>query len=437
MHRPSPKPAERVAGTPSAFATMIVVAFATVTPQAGAVTYKPYAAEPTARELFCDMTAIQGQFKDGESLYTASGSCFGVDSPIRQGRGVSEFPDTNRSITKYQFTWSAHAGYNPQTKLAWEKVVLQAPPAGQPVPPGRPQGAYEAMMNCAADPWLTGSSASCGSKRMNLRSELGDYAPALRDAKGPVTMPRKPALLQALNASHERYVRTRSATSTTAGSSSHMAIAQAFAPTIVEPRAGSTHQPQTALSIRVAPAQNAKDTDYEVEIQVQANFDWRSLIRIPVTAAVVQSGPGYRGWGAQLAGARPEMTAVASVYRVRAMASAPKPSVPGAWVEFKIDGKPGFSMQDAARSPLEKKSGVPAALAAAGLAGTTGAPRQQIHGNPLPPGTLPVARGASQATAVAPSPFAKATRKADTVLLNPQPPPPSTLIPTQAPSALR
>jgi hypothetical protein len=131
------------------------------------------------------------------------------------------------------------------------------------------------------------------------------------------------------------------------------------------------------------------------------------------------------------------MTAVAGVYRVRAMANAPRPSAPGEWVEFKVDGKPGFSIQDAAGRPLEKKSGVPAALTAAGLAGAAEAPRLQAHGSPLPAGTVPVARSASQATAVAPSPFAKATRKADAVLLNSPPQPPSALTPVQAPSALR
>ena len=183
-------------------------------------------------------------------------------------------------------------------------------------------------------------------------------------------------------------------------------------PRVLEPTPGSTHVPQTAMRIRVAPAKEAKDTAYELEIQVKANFDWRALTTIPVNAQVAQSALGYKGWGAHLAGTGPQMTAAVGDYRIRARATAPRRSEPGDWVEFKIDGKPGATIDELARSKVDKVGG----------ASTTG--------------TMPMARPVSPLALPAQTPLSAAKNKANAVSLNPQPLPPAAAT-TQAPSALR
>lgn len=236
-----------------------------------------------------------------------------------------------------------------------------------------------------------------------------------------------------------------------------------FTPRVVEPAPGSVHRPQTAMAIRVAAGKTAQDSAYEIEIQVKANFDWRVVTNIPANAAVAQSGLGYRGWGAHADGSGAQMTAIAGAYRLRATATAPKKSAPSAWVEFKIDGQPGATKDDLARTKLDATAGARAAFGLPAKAATNEAPRTQAHGAPLPAGTVPVARPAAPAPATlsatanradaaalnpqplppkpspTPSPLDKATRKADAVSLNPQPLPPASpvLLPNQAPSALR
>jgi hypothetical protein len=390
MNRSCPVRTDHRGAVAPPFALLLAVVLAALAPRADAVSIKPYGTAPTARELYCQMTAINGQFKPAESLYSASGDCVGLDSPIPQGRGVSEFPDTNVAITQYQVSWTAQAGYNPSTQLAWEKIVLAPPPSGQPIPPGRPQGSYEAMMNCSADPWLAGSSASCGAKRMNLPGELGDYGPALRNSNGPVTMPRKPAQLQALNAAHDHYVTTHTFMSTAESASKGSVIATIFAPTVIEPKPGSTHRPQVPMSICVAAAQNAKDTAYDLEIQVRVNFDWRVVTHIPVAAAVAQSRAGYRGWGGLVDGTGPEMTASVGVYRVRATPTAPSRSAPSDWVEFKVEGPTGITILDAARSTVDQPGGASTVMKAAGLAGAAQAPHTKAHAVAVLPAPAPL-----------------------------------------------
>ena len=401
--------------------------------------------------VFCDMPAIKGAFSSTVSRYEASGVCVQVEaysqSDTKSGR--SEFADVNRSKELFRAAWTAQGSYDPQTKETWEKVTMPAPQIDQRTPVGRPYGTYETRMICATDPWLTGISVQCTGKAVSAKGNLGDMEAALRPLNRPVTTPNKQALLQALNANHDRYVRTHTFTSTT--ESKGNAHAMIFAPSIVEPKPGSTHRPQTAMSIRVAAAMNARDTNYILEIQQtstpqnlgQANVEWHDLTNIPVTAAVAQSGPGYRGWGAHVDGTGPQMTASLGTYRVRAMATAPSKSAPSDWVDFKIAGTPGITMQDAARSSVDKVGGANAALKAAGSARALEAPRLQAHGAALPAGLSAAARPASP-LAVGPSPLAKATQmatnKASAVSLNPQPLPPGgapAVLPSQAPSTLR
>src|SRR5437867_1231855 len=190
-----------------------------------------------------------------------------------------------------------------------------------------------------------------------------------------------------------------------------------FSPRVLEPAPGSVHRPQTVMAIRVAPGKSAKDTAYELESQVKANFDWRVLTNIPVSAAVAQSSAGYKGWGAHADGTGAQMTAVVGVYRVRAKATAPAPSAPGEWVEFKIDGQPGISIQDAARSPVEKVGGFPAARKAAGVADVTEAPRLNSRSAAASAGMATTPRPMSPLSTAVRSPADTSKNKTDAVLL--------------------
>ncbi len=179
------------------------------------------------------------------------------------------------------------------------------------------------------------------------------------------------------------------------------------------------------MTIRVAPAKNAKDTSYELQIQVQANFDWRAMTNIPVSAAVVQSSLGYKGWGGHVDGTGPQMTAALGTYRVRALATAPSRSVPGEWVEFKIAVTLGVTKDDLARSKLGTTNGARAAFGLPAKAATNEAPRAQTNSTPV--------------IAPAPAALSATANKADAVSLNRHPLPPAApmVLPNQVPSALR
>lgn len=453
------------ASAPLAIAALAAVVLATLAPSVRAM--PPFgAADSLVKQIFCDLNSVNGTFTSTEATYRASGQCIQLESPqrgeqLRGGGKSSEFPDANRSKELFRAAWTAQGSYNPVTKETWEKVTMPAPAIDQRTPVGRPYGTYETRMICATDPWLTGLGVKCTGKTAKAAGNVGDMATMLGTLNQPLTTPSKQPLLQALNAKHDLYERTHSVVSANAGSSKRSAIAAIFAPTIVEPKPGSTHRPQTAMSIRVAAAQNAKDTNYILEIQQtsmpqnlgQANVEWHDLTNIPVTAAVAQSGLGYRGWGAHVDGTGPQMTASLGTYRVRALATAPKRSEPSAWVEFKIDGQPGVTKDDLARSKVGATAGARAAFGLPAKAATNEAPRTQTYSAPLTaPAQATLSATAKKADAAAlnpqplpprpsptPSPLTKATRKADAVSLNPQPLPPAspTVLPNQAPSALR
>lgn len=238
-------------------------------------------------------------------------------------------------------------------------------------------------------------------------------------------------------------------------------------PRVLAPSPGSAYRAQTAVTIRVAPGKAAKDASYELEIQRNLGA-WRALVNIPVNAAAAQAGLGYTGWGAPVNGADPQMTASVGSYRVRARATAPSPSVPSEWVEFKIVRGLGDTQDAVARNKPGAAEGARTALGLPTKAAITQAPRAQAHGAPLPAGTVPIARpvppqlnvpttaslsataNKGDAVALNPqplppkadamhSPVARAVSKANAVSLNPQPPPPASpvVLPNQAPSALR
>jgi hypothetical protein len=388
--------------------------------------------EARVRQVLCDMTAIKGQLTTTESRYTGSGNCIELESPQKQTfkeGNTSEFPRVNESTQLFSANWTSQGSYNPMTKETWEKITMPAPATDQKSPVGRPYGNYETRMICATDPWLTGIGVNCTGKTVNATGNLGDAEAMLRMLNRPVTTPSKPAQLQALVAAHDRDARLQTPVTKAAETNSRAGtVAIAPKPNIVEPRDGATYPPQTPLRVRIMPAKDAKDTAYRLEIQAKVNFDWRDVITVATTAGVAQSPQGYRGWGGlQAPGARPEMTATAGVYRVRARATAPQAGQPGDWVEFKVDGRPGVQVD-----VMNKAKPAPADAGG----GTAQSAASRIGGQP----SISNALGNAPAVAV--------QNKAGAASLNPQPLPPKTVpgsmtatpLPggtPQAPSSLR
>ena len=251
----------------------------------------------------------------------------------------------------------------------------------------------------------------------------------------PATTPSKPAQLQALVAAHDRDARLQMRVTKVESDNKAGQIVIAPKPTIVEPREGATYPPQTPLRVRIVPAKDAKDTTYRIEIQVQANFDWRDVTTVATPAGLAQSPQGYRGWGGKPGVPVTAITAIAGTYRMRARGSAPQMGQPGDWVEFKIDGRPGPQVDvmdqakpapgkagDAAQSAAWRVGGQPSTLNALGTSPAVAVPNKagaaSLNPQPLPPKTSPAALTAT--------PLDAARNKAGAVLLNPQPLPPKT-----------
>lgn len=403
------------------------------------------AADEWVKQVMCDQRSITGSFTLSTAGYRASGTCVQLEAPRAADEprtNTSEFPRLNESRELFRANWTAQGSYNTQTKEAWERLTV---PAGQSTQPGRPYGTYESRMICATDPWLTGSDITCTGKTVSATGRFGDFERLFRNLNRPLTVPSSfdsKGQLKSLNDAHNRYVSTRTITSTAESASTGSSVAVMFTPNIVEPKPGSTHRPQTPMTIRVAAAQNAKDTGYQLEIQAQSNGNWRVVTNIPVTASEVQGLSGYGGWGGHADGTGPQMTASVGTYRVRAMATMPHRSAPGEWVEFKVDGTPGPAIHSKARSRVEKASGANDAMKAANPTGAVQSQRTPAFGATEPAGSALLVKPASPALPVQ-STMSKATRPAPGTRgaesLNPQPlPPAAPLTPVQqVPSALR
>ena len=462
---------------PFAVPAVLVLALAAIGPAAGAAPFTT--ADGRVKQVFCEMSAIKGQLTNTESRYTGSGTCIELESPQKatdKSTNTSEFPRVNESTELFRANWTSQASYNPLTKETWERVTMPAPTTDEKSPVGRPYGNYETRMICATDPWLTGIGVNCTGKTVMATGNLGDAEAMLRKLNLPATTPSKPAQLQALVATHDREAKlqTRVTKLETDNKASQIVIAPR--PSIVEPREGATYPPQTPLRVHIAPAKDAKDTAYRVEIQAKVNFVWVDVTTVATPAGVAQSPQGYRGWGGPHPDVVTPMTATVGDYRLRARGSAPQMGQPGDWVEFKIDGQPGpqLDVMDLAK-PAPGKAGATAQSAAARVTGqpTTlnalgtspaiavqnKAGAASLNPQPLPPKTSPSAltlnpqslapKSLSGAASLNPQPLPPKTspagltakpldpvgNKIGPVLLNPQPLPPGGL--QQAPSSLR
>ena len=421
---------------PLAISAGLVLALGAIAPAARAT---PFTGEDyRVKQVFCEMSSIKGQLTDTQSRYTGSGTCIELESPQKadnKATNTSEFPRVNESTELFRANWTSQGSYNPVTKETWEKVTMPAPATDEKSPAGRPYGNYETRMICATDPWLTGIGVNCTGKTVKATGNLGDAEAMLRKLNLPATTPSKPAQLQALVAAHDRDARLQMRVTKVESDNKAGQIVIAPKPTIVEPREGATYPPQTPLRVRIVPAKDAKDTTYRIEIQVQANFDWRDVTTVATPAGLAQSPQGYRGWGGKPGVPVTAITAIAGTYRMRARGSAPQMGQPGDWVEFKIDGRPGPQVDvmdqakpapgkagDAAQSAAWRVGGQPSTLNALGTSPAVAVPNKagaaSLNPQPLPPKTSPAALTAT--------PLDAARNKAGAVLLNPQPLPPKT-----------
>jgi len=151
-------------------------------------------------------------------------------------------------------------------------------------------------------------------------------------------------------------------------------------PRVLEPKAGSTHPPQTAMKIRVAAPHGTRVKTYELQFQRLQPDGWKLVTSAEVAATEIE-GIGYAGWGAHQPGTAAQMTASAGRWRVRPRAIDPSQPEPGEWIEFTVAGAPGHSAEKQAAD----RTRVPNAAAAsapnkwsAGTPNTTPAPATSL-----------------------------------------------------------
>ncbi len=314
----------------------------------------PFGTTTMASHVFCDMPSIKGKFTAAEARYVASGTCIKLTAEQSQPnkKNTSQFDDYTHSTEDFRVQWTAEGGYNPTTKDTWETVTAPAPTLDKPS--YAPYGRFLSKMICSADPWLD-DMAKCVSVSTSSTGTLpNDLTDGMRANARPFTSRSKTAQRDALIAAKKRAdVPLYTGTARDSGASAYQ-VATAAPPSIVEPKPGSTHSPQTAMRIRVAPPRiatprNFKVQTYEVQIQARQKDGLWKLVTTDTVPAADAEGNGYLGWGAHQPGTPPAMTASVGNYRVRALIKAPiqtqNPGLNiGEWVEFVIAGAPGHDM---------------------------------------------------------------------------------------------
>ncbi len=151
------------------------------------------------RQVFCDMSALKGEFHRNNQSYVASGSCVELEAAQSSGGGKnrSEFDQYNKSKENWRAGWTATGSFDPTTKVTTETVTLPAPNVNEFAPANRPYGRFTSRMICATDPWLE-SLADCTAITVTAQGNLGSMETSLRLMKRPFTSSAKEPLRNAL-----------------------------------------------------------------------------------------------------------------------------------------------------------------------------------------------------------------------------------------------
>lgn len=371
---------------------LAAAAVVSVEAQAG----RPFGSAAVASlKVFCDMPEIKGNFSAQDSRYVSRGTCVqmtGVTPGDHPNVERSEFPLHGAANSReiFRADWSAEGRYDPTTKEAWEQITLPAPTIDQPAPAGRPYGRFESKMICVTDPWLE-PIAKCTGIGSSATGNLGDLGKPLRAYARPFTSTMKQGQWQTLYDAHQAFVKRRAAMFSDSTTSSKTPRRSYTLPEMIEPRAGSTHPPQTPLKIRVAAPKNLKVQSYLLEIESkQGNGSWKLQANLPVTALEVEGPLGYRGWGWHKPGTGPLMTASAGSYRIRARSVNPDQGESGEWREFTIAGQPGRQPDELRKGAVVTSSGLDRAAAPqAAPAGLGSATKATLDWNRAAPGGTP------------------------------------------------
>jgi hypothetical protein len=365
---------------------------ATGVTSAGAASFRP-ASYGTEKKVFCELTEIKGTFSQTDARYVSGGVCVQLEAklpgPTEGVKGESLFTDYRDAKELFRAAWTAEAGYDQTSRVAWETITLPAPRTDEPSAVGRPYGRVLSKRVCETDPWLVFGNPKCSGGTVETTGSLGDAAKRLSTTAGPFTKPYKEKYTQALVDAHEQYLKhyARVVKPTLAPGKATPVLFTL--PEIVLPQAGSTQRPQTPMRVRVAAPKNDKVQSYLLQFEIkQQNGEWATATNVPVSAAEAEGPLGYNGWGWHRPGTGPAMTAVPGAYRIRAQATAPTKGEPGAWREFTVAGQPGpapdeFQVNKASSVGASVRAAAapkaPAALTAATASTSPAAPTTPMH----------------------------------------------------------
>lgn len=302
--------------------------------------------------VFCDIEAVDGRHELQASRYTARGTCVEVETAPEMNRGragQSQFDDVGRSREKSRAPWTAEGVYDPARREARETITIPPPRIDEKLAVTRPYGRITTVMTCDRDPWLETTEACRKPSVTRTETMNADIEKMLTFQPRPFTARMKPLQNEALWQA-KRSADARLATSAKQSPATTVRYGASEPPRIVDPRAGSTHAPQTAMKIRVAAPKIVGLPGYKVQSydlvfeRRQPSGEWKPLTQVGAPASEAE-GIGYVGWGAQKPGTPNQMTAAPGTYRVRADVNTPRQQkLPelnrGPWTEFVVAGEP-------------------------------------------------------------------------------------------------
>ncbi|MEO7057334.1 MAG: hypothetical protein ABI143_11045 [Caldimonas sp.] len=228
-----------------------------------------FTTDRVARQVFCDMPVLKGEFHRVSQSYVASGSCVEIEAAQSNGgaRNRSEFDQYNKSKDIWRAHWTAEGSYDPTTKVTTETVTLPAPNVDEFAPAGRPYGRFVSKMVCATDPWLE-TRASCTAITVSTTGNLGSMEKSLRLASRPFTSTEKEPMRNVLIGQHAKAAaqfsrpftdtaqanRSTAATLGSGRSFSSRSATHDVVPTRSVPDSALAQRPAGAAQVATAPA---------------------------------------------------------------------------------------------------------------------------------------------------------------------------------------